>query len=62
MISLDLLAERYEELPAQLYAFAEQVPNASVIRNEVGNLAVLDARGACVGYIDVLTGEVVRVP
>lgn len=62
MISLDLLAERYEELPRQLYDLAGRHPNATVVRNDVGNLSILNADGSHVGWIDVLTGEVVNLP
>ena len=58
MITVRQLANRYERLPALLDHVAEQYPGARVVRNEVGNLAVLTRDGTYIGYIDVLTGEV----
>jgi hypothetical protein len=51
------LANRYEGLPAMLDHVAEQYPGADVVRNDVGNLAVLTSDGTYIGYIDVLTGD-----
>lgn len=59
MTTLLHLAAAYEDLPQRLLDHvAEQYPGAYVVRNEVGNLAVLSADGTYIGYIDVLSGEV----
>lgn len=33
-------------------------PGARVVRNDVGNLAIVDRDGAYLGYIDLYNGEV----
>lgn len=43
-VTVDLLAGRYERPPAALRSIAEMYPGATVVRNDVGNLAVLTAR------------------
>lgn len=53
------LADRYESVSADLRDLARANPGAHVVRNDVGNLAVVTAGGTYLGYIDVLTGEVV---
>lgn len=53
------LADRYEQAAAILAEWAQWNPGAYVVRDAVGNLAVVTAAGAYVGYVDVLTGEVV---
>jgi hypothetical protein len=58
MTTVRQLANRYEGLPALLDHIAEQYPGAHVVRNDVGNLAVLSRDGTYIGFIDVLTGEV----
>ena len=58
MSTLLELADRYERLPGLLRRVAEQYPGARVVRNDVGNLAVVTADGTYIGYIDVLSGEV----
>jgi hypothetical protein len=58
VITLTHLAEGYERLQAQLRDLAQTHPGAGVVRNDVGNLAVLDADGTYIGWIDTLTGEV----
>lgn len=58
MTTLAELADRYERLSAKMRVMVERNPEATVIRNLVGNLAVLAADGEPIGWIDVLTGEV----
>lgn len=57
--TLTELADQYERIVTDLRAVAERVPGAFVIRNHVGNLAIIRADGIYAGYVDVFTGEVV---
>lgn len=47
--------------PQELLAAAQQlvaeVPNAALVKNEVGNLAIID-EGAYIGWVDLRSGEV----
>jgi hypothetical protein len=47
--------------PQELLVAAQQlvaeVPNATLVKNEVGNLAIIDG-GACIGWVDLRSGEV----
>jgi hypothetical protein len=61
MTRLDELADRYRQLPAAMRALAEQYPGAQVVRNAIGNLAILTAGGEYVGWVDVLAGTVEEV-
>jgi hypothetical protein len=58
VITLAELADGYEGLPAKMRDVAIRFPGARVVRNQVGNLAILSADGEYVGWIDVLMGEV----
>jgi hypothetical protein len=52
------LADGYESIAIKLCSAAQQLPGAFVVRNQVGNLAIIRASGEYAGYVDVLTGEV----
>lgn len=47
--------------PQELLTAAQQlvaeIPNATLVKNEVGNLAIID-EGAYLGWVDLRTGEV----
>lgn len=59
MRTLEGLRDAYLTLPEQLNEVLRRWPEAKVIRNDVGNLAIISEHDQYVGYIDVLTGEVV---
>ncbi|HEY9413626.1 MAG TPA: hypothetical protein VIQ30_02600 [Pseudonocardia sp.] len=46
-----------QELLAAAQRLVAEVPNASLVKNEVGNLAIIDG-DAYIGWVDLRTGEV----
>lgn len=57
-VPLTALIDRYVQLPARMRELSALYPGARVVRNDVGNLAVLTADNTYVAWIDTLTGEV----
>lgn len=57
-MTVDELADNFDQLPGLLRDLAARFPDATVVRNDVGNLAVLNSDGGFVAWVDVLTGEV----
>lgn len=45
-------------LSAKIPEVMHRHPNARVVRNDVGNLAIYDPDGFYLGYIDLYNGEV----
>jgi hypothetical protein len=57
-VPLAVLVDRYVQLPGRMRELFALYPGARVVRNDVGNLAVLNADDTYVAWIDTLTGEV----
>lgn len=46
-----------QELLAAAQRVVDEAPNAALVKNEVGNLAIVD-EGTFIGWVDLRTGEV----
>lgn len=47
-----------QELLAAAQEIMEREPNSRLVKNEVGNLAILDEEEGFIGWVDLRTGEV----
>jgi hypothetical protein len=60
--ALSNLAVSYRRVASEIehatHLDPERLRDAYVVRNEVGNLSIMNVDGAYIGYIDTLTGEV----
>lgn len=57
---VDLLAN-YQALVGNLPALIGEHPDARVVRNAVGNLAIVSGTAVMLGWIDVRSGDIVLV-